>query len=657
MSHVYDQSHFRFTGPPLEVWSAAEINAGRCRKMSSIYLTEPATHGKVLLHTSFGDIDVELWAKECPKACRNFVQLAMEGYYDNTIFHRIIRKFMVQGGDPTGTGKGGESVYGKPFRDEIHTRIKFNHRGQVAMANENEPRTNHSQFFFTLDSAAHLDKKHTIFGKITGNTIFNALRMGDIDTDKDDRPLEPPRLISVEVLLNPFDDIVPRDLSGRGGEAAAAAAAATAAEAEAKKKRRKKQGKKDFKLLSFGEEADQEEKELDALVAGGGGGGGSKSAGRGIKSAHDALDDEKLSKDAAYDEKLSKDAAYDDKLSKLKDGLRKAVKSAAVAGKGAREDAGSSNGAGGGGGGGGAGHPEPLDDGDAFMQKMRQKMMDKRKALEKSKDGGDNDDNPLDFEPEEEEEEEEKKEAEGSGATGAGWRGGDADDETDKEKARRKAIKQRAKEYESLREEMKAKHRAARVMTGEERAKYDAEHMHQEMISPVEQMRAKYKKRRKEAGTREDSTMAKLAAFTSTMRTSKKRAKTEDKAEEKKVEAYHGQVTEGKLYEGEDDADDGENWFTGPLKFKRHIDDDLRKGSDGRRADDYAVIDPLKQQQPKGGRGNDAHGGRGGGESRRDGGASRRDEAGARNGMDRKREDKGGRHKSSRDSQLSDRRR
>jgi len=89
-------------------------------------------------------------------------------YYDNTVFHRVIRKFMVQGGDPTGTGKGGESIYGKPFRDEIHTRIKFNHRGQVAMANENEPGTNHSQFFFTLDNAPHLDKKHTIFGKVGG---------------------------------------------------------------------------------------------------------------------------------------------------------------------------------------------------------------------------------------------------------------------------------------------------------------------------------------------------------------------------------------------------------------------------------------------------------------------------------------------------------
>ncbi|CAM9573231.1 unnamed protein product, partial [Hapterophycus canaliculatus] len=289
--------------------------------MSSIYLTEPPTHGKVLLHTSFGDIDIELWGKECPKACRNFVQLAMEGYYDNTVFHRVIRQFMVQGGDPTGTGNGGESIYGKPFRDEIHSRIKFSHRGQVAMANENEPGTNHSQFFFTLDKAPHLDKKHTIFGKITGNTIFNALRMGDIDADKEDRPLDPPRLISVEVLLNPFDDIVPRNLSG-GGAAAVAEAEAAAAE-EAKKKRRRKQGKKDFKLLSFGEEADQEEKELDALVAAGGGRGAG--GGGGVKSAHDALDDEKLSKDAAYDAEAVRRAGSGDAAVTTEEGLRKAV--------------------------------------------------------------------------------------------------------------------------------------------------------------------------------------------------------------------------------------------------------------------------------------------------------------------------------------------
>lgn len=74
--------------------------------MSEVYILEPPTNGKVILHTSHGDLDVELWAKECPKACRNFVQLCTDGYYDGTSFHRIIKDFIIQGGDPTGTGKG-----------------------------------------------------------------------------------------------------------------------------------------------------------------------------------------------------------------------------------------------------------------------------------------------------------------------------------------------------------------------------------------------------------------------------------------------------------------------------------------------------------------------------------------------------------------------
>ncbi len=71
-----------------------------------MYITEPATKGKVILKTTLGDLDIELWAKECPKATRNFVQLCLEGYYNNTNFHRIIKGFIVQGGDPSGTGEG-----------------------------------------------------------------------------------------------------------------------------------------------------------------------------------------------------------------------------------------------------------------------------------------------------------------------------------------------------------------------------------------------------------------------------------------------------------------------------------------------------------------------------------------------------------------------
>jgi len=114
--------------------------------MSSFDHTEPPTSGKVILTTNFGPIDVELWCNECPRACRNFIQLCLEGYYDKTVFHRVIKDFMIQGGDPTGTGKGGESIYdgGKPFIDEFHQRLKFSRRGILGMANPGTPNSNGS---------------------------------------------------------------------------------------------------------------------------------------------------------------------------------------------------------------------------------------------------------------------------------------------------------------------------------------------------------------------------------------------------------------------------------------------------------------------------------------------------------------------------------
>ncbi|CAH8666980.1 unnamed protein product [Schistosoma margrebowiei] len=148
--------------------------------MSNIYVTEPATHGKVILKTTVGEIEIELWSKEAPKACRNFVQLCMEGYYNDTSFHRLVRGFIVQGGDPTGTGEGGESIYGQPFKTEIHSRLSFNRRGLVGMACLEE-NMNGSQFFFTLGSATELTGKHTLFGRVAGETLFNMLRLGEGD--------------------------------------------------------------------------------------------------------------------------------------------------------------------------------------------------------------------------------------------------------------------------------------------------------------------------------------------------------------------------------------------------------------------------------------------------------------------------------------------
>ena len=146
--------------------------------MSNMYTLEPNTSGKVLLVTTMGDIDIELWPQQAPKAVRNFVQLCLEGYYDGTTFHRVVKDLCVQGGDPTGSGDGGESIYGAPFEDEFHQRLKFRRRGLVAMANQHKRNTNGSQFFITLGKCEWLNGKNTIFGRVTGPTIFNVVRIG-----------------------------------------------------------------------------------------------------------------------------------------------------------------------------------------------------------------------------------------------------------------------------------------------------------------------------------------------------------------------------------------------------------------------------------------------------------------------------------------------
>ncbi len=204
--------------------------------MSSTYVTEPNTNGKVVLHTTLGALDVELWPKESPKAVRNFVQLCLEGYYDNCLFHRLIKDFIVQTGDASGSGDGGESIYGGEFAKEFHSRLRFSHRGIVAMAGG--PDGNLSQFFITLDKAPQLDRKHTIFGKLTGNTIFNLLAFNDLVVGADERPLHPPKILRTEVLACPFDDIVPRVRAKPLLVPAAAAAAAAPTDAAAAAGRR-----------------------------------------------------------------------------------------------------------------------------------------------------------------------------------------------------------------------------------------------------------------------------------------------------------------------------------------------------------------------------------------------------------------------------------
>ncbi|GAA5803359.1 Peptidyl-prolyl isomerase cwc27 [Helicostylum pulchrum] len=221
--------------------------------MSNIYALEPHTNGKVILHTTSGDIEIELWGKEAPRATRNFIQLCLEGYYDNTIFHRVIPDFLVQGGDPTGTGQGGESIYEEGFPDEFHSRLRFNRRGLVGLANTGQD-DNGSQFFITLDRADDLTKKHTLFGRVAGDTLFNVMKMTELELDENERPLYPPRIKSAEVVLNPFDDIIPRITA----EEKRVAKLMDRKKLEAEQLKEKRKGaKKRLNLLSFGEEAEE----------------------------------------------------------------------------------------------------------------------------------------------------------------------------------------------------------------------------------------------------------------------------------------------------------------------------------------------------------------------------------------------------------------
>lgn len=161
-----------------------------------------ARHPGVLLDTSMGRFVLELYWDEAPKTCHNFVQLAALGKYDDVVFHRVIKDFMIQGGDPTGTGRGGSSVYGAPFEDEIDSRLCHTGAGVLSMANSG-PNTNSSQFFITLAPTPWLDGKHTIFGRVySGMGIVE--HIGSCQTDAGNRPVDPIVIRSA----TPLDELV-----------------------------------------------------------------------------------------------------------------------------------------------------------------------------------------------------------------------------------------------------------------------------------------------------------------------------------------------------------------------------------------------------------------------------------------------------------------
>ncbi|QSZ37053.1 hypothetical protein DSL72_009145 [Monilinia vaccinii-corymbosi] len=160
--------------------------------------------GYARIETNLGSLNIELQTETAPRAVWNFVQLAKKGYYKGVLFHRNIRNFMIQGGDPTGSGKGGSSIWGKNFQDEFDGPLTHDSRGIVSMANKGK-NTNSSQFFITYKEAKHLDRKHTIFGRVVGGMDVLS-KLEKVEVDEKSRPMNDIVMENVVVFVDPFEE-------------------------------------------------------------------------------------------------------------------------------------------------------------------------------------------------------------------------------------------------------------------------------------------------------------------------------------------------------------------------------------------------------------------------------------------------------------------
>ena len=233
--------------------------------MSSVYATEPPTSGRVIFETTHGPLDIQLWCKECPETTRFFLQLCLDDFYRDMVFHRILPNFLIQTGAMRYPDRPVKDI--EPYRRkvnaegaldrrqyEINSRIRFNHRGQIAMAmgvsdDDTDAEVIQPQFFITLDECSHLDGKHVLFGTVTGPTVFNALRIGNCEIDEEtQQPVdlsEAPRVKSVKIVENPIhtnlvaqDNVPWREVK------------------VLEKKKKKRKGKFDTNVLSFGDEVE-----------------------------------------------------------------------------------------------------------------------------------------------------------------------------------------------------------------------------------------------------------------------------------------------------------------------------------------------------------------------------------------------------------------
>lgn len=166
---------------------------------NSLTASESTMSNKLVavFETTQGTFEVTLRPDIAPKAVENFTSLAKKGYYDGLIFHRVIKGFMIQGGDPQGTGVGGQSIWGKAFEDEFSPTAQFNKKGILAMANAG-PNTNGSQFFITVAPTTWLNNKHTIFGEVTkGYPVVEKIE--NAETGPRDKPKEDQKILHITI--------------------------------------------------------------------------------------------------------------------------------------------------------------------------------------------------------------------------------------------------------------------------------------------------------------------------------------------------------------------------------------------------------------------------------------------------------------------------
>ena len=198
--------------------TAAPVTSGNdMKKLDDIEQRQPLhdavrkqkKKGYVQMVTNRGVFNIQLHCDIAPITCDNFLTLATSGYYNGTKFHRLIPNFMLQGGDPSGTGRGGRSAFnsGNPIPDEFDSRLKHDSAGVVSMANTGKRNDNKSQFFITFSKSEHLDNKHTVFGKVVGG-MTEFLRLNTTPTSGTDVPLEDIVIEEIIIVENPFRSVV-----------------------------------------------------------------------------------------------------------------------------------------------------------------------------------------------------------------------------------------------------------------------------------------------------------------------------------------------------------------------------------------------------------------------------------------------------------------